>query len=651
VTDWPPLHDYSHSRAVVMGTWTYSFLDSVPAARNSWYRIVSLLTGPLCGWPRNRLLLLDNRHYPGDLPDELVTAFEDVTDVALFYYVGHGQIDSDDQLCMGLTESRSEPNRRATTSLQFSAVRRALLDSDAATKIVILDCCFAALASRPANTLAGLPGEVLDMAAGTGAYTMTATSAYATAWYETGSSSKLPQTYFTKYLIDLIERGIPGQPAGLKLHPLFTQLREILAADKRPVPESRSIDAARDFVFARNAAFPEAQRDPELGLSRFTRRLAETEAGEAAAEVPSIITVGDKAKNARRRLGVAGIATGGIGALAALLIWLVYPDYIASPHVTRPPATVKAGPTATPPARPKTTLTNPATRGGGVVVFSPDGNTIATADLNGRTYLWDTPTGKRTGTLTDPSSLGVIAVAFSSDGSTLAAADDNGSTFLWDTATRTRAATLADPGSVMDVAFSPHGSTLAVADLNGSTYLWDTATGKRIAALADPRSNGVGAVAFSPDGSTLAAADSNGNIYLWNTATGKRTITLTGSDGFGIYKVAFSPHGNFLAATTPNGGRITYLWDTATGKRIATLADPGSVMDVAFSPHGSTLAVADFNGSTYLWDTATGKHIATLADPSSKGVLDVAFSPDGRTLAAADFSGNTYFWNMNWLST
>jgi len=284
VTDWPPLHDYSHSRAVVMGTWNYSFLTPVPAARNSWRRIVSVLTGPLCGWPRDRLLLLDNRRYPGNLPDQLVTAFEDATDIALFYYVGHGQIDSDDQLSMGLTESRTEPNRRAATSLQFSAVRRALLDSGAATKIVILDCCFAALASRPASTLAGLSGDVLDMAAGTGAYTMAATSPYATAWYETSRSVRLPQTYFTRYLVDLIERGIPGQPAGLRLQPLFTHLREALAADKRPVPASRSVDAARDFVFAYNAAPPEAQRDPERELSRMTQRLAEAEASKAAAE-------------------------------------------------------------------------------------------------------------------------------------------------------------------------------------------------------------------------------------------------------------------------------------------------------------------------------------------------------------------------------
>lgn len=33
MTSWPPLHDYSRSRAVVMGTWRYKDLESVDAVR------------------------------------------------------------------------------------------------------------------------------------------------------------------------------------------------------------------------------------------------------------------------------------------------------------------------------------------------------------------------------------------------------------------------------------------------------------------------------------------------------------------------------------------------------------------------------------------------------------------------------------------
>jgi hypothetical protein len=277
MADRAPLHDYSSSRAVVMGTWEYRHLPPVPAAGHSFRRMRTLLTGPLCDWPKSRTLTLENEPGPGDLADQLVTAFEDVRGIALFYYVGHGQIDAEDQLCLGLVGSRAEYNRRAGTSLRFHAVRQALLDSPAAMKLVILDCCFAGLASRPGNTLSA--GEIADLTAGTGACVLAATSADSTAWYETKARVRQPQTYFTRYLADLVEAGIPGQPDGLKVHPLFVELKDRLARDRLPVPVERSIDAARDFIFARNAAPPGTREDPEL--RRLARQLAEAEARSA----------------------------------------------------------------------------------------------------------------------------------------------------------------------------------------------------------------------------------------------------------------------------------------------------------------------------------------------------------------------------------
>jgi hypothetical protein len=282
MSDRLPLHDYSHSRAVVMGTWDYTYLPAVPAAANSVQRMVSLLTGPLCGWPEDRVTILRNRRSLDPIPDQLITEFEQATDVAMFYYVGHGQIDTDDQLCLALGGSRTEANRRAATSLPFQAVRRALLDSPANTKILILDCCFAGLANRPVNTLAALADDVLDKTVGTGAYTMTATSAYATAWYENDPDTPRPQTFFTKYLADLVEAGVPGMPPGLRLHQMFSRLRDNLARDQRPVPNERIVDAAREFVFAYNAAPTDTHVDPDVELQRLADRLAETEVREQA---------------------------------------------------------------------------------------------------------------------------------------------------------------------------------------------------------------------------------------------------------------------------------------------------------------------------------------------------------------------------------
>ncbi len=136
VPDLTPLRDYGRSRAVLIGNWDYTFLEPVPAAANSLRRMADLLTGPLCGWPPDRVTVVANEPGRGDIPDRLVTAYDGV-DVALFYFVGHGQIAPDDELCLGMSDSRLEANRRASTSLRFGEVRSALTESHAATKIVI----------------------------------------------------------------------------------------------------------------------------------------------------------------------------------------------------------------------------------------------------------------------------------------------------------------------------------------------------------------------------------------------------------------------------------------------------------------------------------------------------------------------------------
>jgi hypothetical protein len=271
-----PGRDFSTSRAVLVGTWDYQHLPPVPAARNSLDRMRALLTGELCGWPEDRVTVIGNRASPGNLHNELIQLYRDTEPdgIALFFYVGHGQPDDEDQLCLGLVGSDTDHDLRASTSLRFEDVRDALRKCAARTKIVMLDCCFAGLAARPRHSLSG--ADVLDMVRGAGAYTMAASGAYLPAWFETDAES--PQTYFTRYFVDVVESGIAGEPASLTLDRIFAETHGRLGRDSKPEPTHTARHEAGRTIFARNAAPAEKQVDQQARIAELEELLRIREA-------------------------------------------------------------------------------------------------------------------------------------------------------------------------------------------------------------------------------------------------------------------------------------------------------------------------------------------------------------------------------------
>lgn len=260
----PPLHDYAQSRAVLVGGWDYTNLPDVGAAtRNSLTRMERLLTGLLCGWPQatrdetSRVQIVRNPERRGDLPHDLVTWFQDVTDIALFYFVGHGQL-YEDELCLALKQSPGAGPGRKTLGLRFSDVREALDESNARTKIVILDCCFSGRATSGGNTLGSV--DIGYLATCAGAVTLAASDAYKAAWFESSSEATDPQTYFTRFFVDTIEQGLPGYDQGLPLNAVYTATAAKLAQARKPRPTRSERHDAGQFVIARN---PIGSRGPE----------------------------------------------------------------------------------------------------------------------------------------------------------------------------------------------------------------------------------------------------------------------------------------------------------------------------------------------------------------------------------------------------
>jgi hypothetical protein len=337
--------DFSRSRAVLIGTWNYRHLPPVPAAEHSLNRMKALLRSPLCGsWPADRISVIGNRSALGDLPHELVTRFSSAADVALFYYVGHGQYDNDDRLCLSLTGSSPDAVLRTTTSLTFDAVRFAFRMSKAATKIAIVDCCFAGLAAGRDNALAG--PQALELPRSPGFYLMMASGEFSTAWCETTTDTPKPQTYFTKYLADVIENGIPSQSDRLTLGSIFDTVADTLVSDGKPEPGNRASNHAAHYILARNAAPTKTQGDhntevapPNAGLIEnnkrkqrvvTTARTPEKAPERPASGEPTVITSGRMQTVKARGTQLADLA----GMLAGIPMAILAPVLVLGSHAT-----------------------------------------------------------------------------------------------------------------------------------------------------------------------------------------------------------------------------------------------------------------------------------------------------------------------------
>ena len=638
--------DRSRSLAILVGAFEYPAdpeLTSLPAVANSLDAMEKLLTGELCGWPRERVRVYPNPASSHALLDDIAKLATDLAgeakDAVLFYYVGHGLlVDGGSQLGMAVSGTNTNALRLKNTSLLLSSVRELLFNLGYRTRIEILDCCYSGLATNALGGARNLGEEVRRAAAADvkGLYTVTASRRNEVALYSPGDDGL---TYFTGYLKEVIGEGIDGARRWLTMAEVFEALRAHFAGLddgylERPQPTQSVIGIADRFEFARNTAFREGaafREDAALPV-----REHEDRAGAAATAT--------RPQWARRAVlaTAAGASLVGAGAFAA---W--------GRGRTQPSA--QPGSQSTVNTRPAETYSTPGTTGP-----SSTAPTTANSAKPTTTSAAATPHHftKAVPVAGSPLALGgpqVLAVALSRSGrNLLAAGDQNGGLVLWDTADFSRpkrlGARFGATGTaygVYSLDFSPlaNRQILAAGNSGGQILLWD------LADLATPRllkqfSSGAGegcSVSFSADGSMLASASEDGFVSIWVTGDPDNVYawgpSITGHEG-AVNAAVFSPR-QYLVAS---GGyddtvRLWNIGDPSLPQSLHVIKETdGPVQSLAFSPDGNTLAAGKASGVVRLYDV-TAPSAPKLRDPLPQAqqnkVNAVAFSQDGLLACAS----------------
>ncbi len=280
------------------------------------------------------------------------------------------------------------------------------------------------------------------------------------------------------------------------------------------------------------------------------------------------------------------------------------------------------------------------------VAFSPNGQQVASVDMDGAFAIRDPRTGRVLYTLERQQALHrarlVRGLAYSPDSRYLALARHDGTVRLWNATDGQPMQSLeGHKGPVWQVAFSPDSRSLVSGSGDGTVRLWDVASAKELRKF-DGHPAPVKGVAFRPDGRSIVAACDDGTVKVWDREAGRELFSFRGELANG-FVARFSPDTRRLGWACIDG--VVKVWDTTTGKlEIDKQSNTHQCRAIEFHPDGKRIALAGFDGTLRLLDAVSGREMFTIFAHAAP-VADAAFSRDGNQLVSGSYDHTVRIWD------
>ncbi len=243
-----------------------------------------------------------------------------------------------------------------------------------------------------------------------------------------------------------------------------------------------------------------------------------------------------------------------------------------------------------------------------IVIFSPDGQMLATGGDDQTVRLWNAATGAELRVLRGHSDV-VYTLAFSPDSKLMASGSGDQTVKLWETASGRELATYHGHNQwIAFLAFTPDGQRLLATSGERVAKVFEVMTGRELSSFKLPKDNGW-EMSLSPDGRWLFVPHGDGYLKAYELTTGREVLSFAAHAGR-ISTIAFSPDGKRMA--TGGADRTIKFWDWTNAQELAQLTSPdGWVRQVAFSTDGRTLAALSGHATVRRWHAASPSEVVT----------------------------------------